>query len=263
MLRVDLRDVVDRDLLGDLSTSYSRQTQFTSSFERGGSRSANTPLPYDDRAGRRAHSLTQLLERWAWTIADAAGITGVYGIDWPRAGAVGAATFLLEHHNWIRTDMRGVVAWRALHAAIDNARRIIDRPVASWFVGPCTARLPDDPDGYCAEDLYATPGATQMTCRRCSQLYDVDDRRTWLLKASEDYLADATFIAQALAGRLDVPVTSQRISQWHSRGRIVPHGWAGRRPLFRIGDILDRLGEDINAQARRTAKRDDAKARSA
>jgi hypothetical protein len=254
-LRRALRDITERDLMGALVEGSSRQTQFSSSLEGAGSRSANTPLPWDDRASRRVRALERLLDRWAWTVADARGITGIYGLDWPRTGAAGAATFLLDHIDWLCHHQQGVTAWRVLTAAIDSAWSIIDRPETVWYAGPCTAPVPDDLDGYCATDLYAKPDGPIVTCRTCGTHYDVKERRGWLLTASENYLADGAFIARALSSQLvDVPVTPERIRKWHSRGRIVAHGYDNHRPprpLFRIGDILDRLGEDVAARDRR------------
>ena len=38
-------------------------------------------------------------------------------------------------------------------------------------------------------------------------------------------------------------------AQWSSRGRIVAHGHIGARPLYRVGDVLDLIGEDARRRA--------------
>jgi hypothetical protein len=118
-------------------------------------------------------------------------------------------------------------------------RRLVDRPADRWFAGPCD---------QCARDLYAKTGAAEVACRECDLIYDVNDRRTWLLGQAEDRLVNATMLARAVSWLGAVPLTAARVWKWAERDRILVKGHetrGGRElPLYRIGDALDLLATD-------------------
>lgn len=107
--------------------------------------------------------------------------------------------------------------------------RTIDRPPSLQFVGPCDV---------CSEDLYVKHDSAQVKCRKCELTYDVVARREWLLGKAEDHLGTATEVARAVTN-LGTPVTPERVWKWASRGRLVARGRHGRRPLYRVGDVLN------------------------
>lgn len=138
-----------------------------------------------------------------------------------------------------------------------SLRRFVDRPPDRWYAGPCTAGL-DSLEGawFCGADLYVQVGKAEVTCRDCDATYDVADRRDWLMSAAEDRIETATTIARAVIvlGEVDAGETRlvKRISRWVEQGRLVVRGHADkqgrRRPMYRVGDVLDLATEDATRQ---------------
>lgn len=109
---------------------------------------------------------------------------------------------------------------------------MIDRPPEEVFAGPC---------GECGQDLYAAVGAPLVRCPQCGQVYDTEQRRSWLLELVHDQLATGPEISQALTS-LALPVTPERIRQWKARNRLLPRGKNQTgRPLYRVGDVAELL----------------------
>lgn len=123
--------------------------------------------------------------------------------------------------------------------AVTKCHRIIDRPADRWFAGPCNAELEDGAE--CGRDLYAVAEKGNVKCTGCGAVYDIAERRTWLLAAAEDRLHDATTIARSVSWLGASPLNAARVRQWASRGRIVAKGHDGNQPLYRIGDAIDLL----------------------
>ena len=150
-----------------------------------------------------------------------------------------------------------------------SVERVVDNREADLFAGPC-----DAPDvklhgevitpGICGVDLYARLGDRWVVCSACGARYSYAARREWLLDAVREVWARPALIARALAA-WDLDLTQARLDQWISRdrrrhracwpgaecGHIVQVGLdsdevdeEGRplgRPLYRVGDVLDRV----------------------
>lgn len=211
-------------LTRELDTTLSRQASST-----GGSRSAETPLPYDPRASEVGYVLRNTLVEWVRAVSAQTHSNYI----WPRETTTSLARWLLARHKDLCAHPSAAEAVDEIGAAVRAAERIIDRPAERWFAGPCD----------CDARLYAAPGAPTVTCRDCGSRYDVAERRAWLMDACEDQLAYGALIAQALTS-LGQPVTPERIRKWAERGRIVAHGTDLRgRPQYRVGDIIDLVAE--------------------
>lgn len=230
-LRDDLVHVAD--LAADLVVVLTRRTR---AGARVGARSAETPVPFDQRATPAATVLRDVMRR----VAGAAGM-----VDAARSSSVTCA-------DWLRSNLRRVVqldvAWDIAEAVayqVDQVRRVCDRPADLIYIGRCGGQSGTSSDG-CVEDLYARPGAPYVRCRGCGTNVDVTTRQEWLLRVLEDHLATATEIARAVS-RLGEPVKAERIRKWAERGRVEkrgerPRGQNGKPdPLYRVGDVLDLL----------------------
>ncbi|MFC6885310.1 MULTISPECIES: hypothetical protein [Actinomadura] len=259
---------VHHGLAWDLELATTRQARLG---DRGGPRSAQVPLPYDERAGDAATTLHRALARWAAVIARETTGPRRPGLPGPVCGRrarcahpscrmirasrppepppvtlTGLATWLRPRVGWLRHHAAGQQAYDEILAAVAAARRVVDRPAERLYAGPC-----DD----CGEDLYARPGAAAVPCPGCHAVYEVEARRAWLLRAAEDVLASATDISRAIT-RLGQPVTPEAIRGYAHRGLLLPrtHRTTGGRtvPLYRLGDVVDVLTRQAARRNTRT-----------
>jgi hypothetical protein len=223
-----------------------------------------TRLPYQPGAEKRAHAAEGTIVTWARHVAEERGIgTPMPGpVQGPlcRAGwgcnhrtcdlirarsidhpAARAATFLLDHLDWIRHRPEAAEAVDELNAAAATLQRVVDSPPALAYAGPCWNELGDGE--RCEFELYAVEGRNSVTCQGCGEDHDLAARRRWLLGEAQDALATAATLAAALSS-LDTPVTSSMIRNYADRGRIVAHGHDRQgRPLYRVGDVVDVLAD--------------------
>jgi hypothetical protein len=142
--------------------------------------------------------------------------------------------YLADNVGWLAHQTYALAAFEELtHAAaviIESAIR--QPPPALWYAGPCDT---------CRRDLYARYGEPEVTCTGCNLIYDVEDRREWLLTVVEDRLERAVVICRALSA-FGHDVSRHRLGMWQTRGLIAPrsHDEKGY-PLYRVGDVLDIL----------------------
>lgn len=127
-------------------------------------------------------------------------------------------------------------------SAVAHCRRVIDRSPDKWYAGPCNAGEAVE----CGTDLYALASTGGVTCTTCGSVYDVAARRTWLLKAAEDRLADAVTLARSVSWLGAEPLNAARVRKWASRGRIIAKGHDNDKPLYRIGDAIDLLAKEAS-----------------
>jgi hypothetical protein len=145
-----------------------------------------------------------------------------------------------------------------LARAVALATTVIDRPPVLVYLGVCWAwTVVEDSRGgqfpiQCPADLYGDAGAVTATCGECGTEHDAAARRVWLLELAEDRMLYASELARAVSG-LGAQVTSGRIYVWAHRGVIVSRGRDARnRPLYRVGDVLDALRDELT-QKNKTA----------
>jgi hypothetical protein len=223
------------ELVEELEVTVTRQARINA--EKHGGRSAERPLPWNEHAAIVASDLNTTLNAWA--------------LDTSRLGE-DERDLLVDHHY---TDTKAVAGWLArnirtlrqhpeagqahdeLTNAVREARRAVDRPLERVFAGPCGE--PDEDDRECREDLYAASGKATATCKACGARHDMAERREWMLSCIEDQVAYSGLLA-GLVSNLGVQIGSSTIRRYASAGRIkVISVDAKRRPLYRIGDVLD------------------------
>lgn len=205
------------DLMPELITTVARLDR----IGQEGRGSGENPLPVNLEAAEAEAAITNTFTTWA------RHVSGERGKDIDSD----PARWLAGHLGWLRYRQEATEAFDELTYACRLLRRTIDLPVPRWYAGPCA----------CGTDLYAASQATTVRCRDCNTAYDARDRKAWLLEQARDVLAHAGWIASA-ASALGEPVTADMIYGYVRRGRLLRHGQDGlRRPLYRVGDVLDVL----------------------
>jgi hypothetical protein len=208
-----------------------------------------SPLPFDERVAAVFDALRNALSTTVRLIDD--GLTepllgpahfnckhrscGLIMLNYPANTMAAMAAWLLCRMEAIRHHEAAPEIVDDVRQAVRRARQVIDRPADLMFAGPCD---------QCGHDLYARPESAEITCQPCQLVYDVKDRREWLLASAEDHLATASEIAGFLSAFHD-DVSPGRIAKWGERGRITERGVNSHgRKMYRVGDVLDKLVGD-------------------
>ncbi|MEV4320973.1 hypothetical protein AB0J37_01940 [Microbispora rosea] len=238
-------------LADELDTALARQTKLGGGGGGGGGRSDEQPLAFGYAASEAIWVLRSTLVGWVRALeGDAVRPIGpicrtacphgscrlIARRDVPADTLPDMAGWLAYRVETLRHLPEGPGAVDELVAAIVNAEAVVWPSGDHVYVGPCAGQL--DGGAPCGADLYAPPGAAQVTCRACGATYRVHQRRQWLLEEAEDVLGTATEIARAVTN-LGRPVTPERIRQWAHRGCLLARGRTARAPLYRVGDVLD------------------------
>lgn len=192
-----------------------------------------------------------------------------------------AAKWLQGRMSWLARatdDQGGPYAASVLPEIADCASRIrgiVNGPAEQRYLGPCGApvavagcqasggpacqlRPPAQCDtGTCAAvepcdgDVYGRRGAQTGTCRTCGAQVEQADRRAWLDGEVRGWAFRASEIAAAYG------LKANTIRVWAARGHIEPFGHDREgRPLFRVGEVLDRAAADAARRETERAKRE-------
>lgn len=201
----------------------------------GGSRSAETAVPFDARASNAAHHLRTCLTTWVRELD--MGDAPDHGTS-PKLAA-----WLLARSERIRHHAEAAFIVGDIGRRVGDAVWAVDRAKELVFCGQCVVG--------CDEWLYAELKAPQVTCRRCDRRHDVSERREALRAALNDYLVSASEVTGVCAWIGEI-VKFDRVRKWVERGRLLPHGVTlDGRPTYRIGDVRDLLEADFLRQASR------------
>lgn len=230
-----------RGLAYELDVALTRQARIGG---RDGSRPAETPIAYDERIAKVTKHLRDAMTEWASII-----VRGT-GAEPPPPGLAQLAAWLRRHVGWIRYHEDALDAYTDITDGVRDARRAIDRPADKLYAGPCDE---------CGEDLYASLDASYVVCHNTEGhasgdewVWEVTERRRWLLDSARDVLASGTEISRALT-RYAQPVTPSALRGYVHRGALIARGErieGGRMVmLYRLGDVLDILAR----QAERVA----------
>jgi hypothetical protein len=200
--------------------------------------------------------------------------------------------YLMRWSDWLRVSPGGPQALDEVTALERRAKWLVDRPADQWYAGPCNAvtRPPihdgmtcpcvchrsaytlcdvvggcglnfTTGEGHCTEELYAKAGDATVTCRACRTEHKVAALRDSLLTMAENREASTTTISRAVAAWGDYDGTetalNARIRKWAERHQILPirHEVINgqKRPLYRVGEVLDLLADDARRFQERSA----------
>jgi hypothetical protein len=230
----------------------------------GGSKSAETAVPWSDKASKALDRLMNTLTTWVRLIVEERGDRGLIA---PHDDALSVSRWLLWHVGWLRHHKAAAQALTDIERAIDEIDQVMDLHVERWYAGTCRAEYiavdehEAEADACCAVELFVKPNETAKVCWNCGTKHDVEARRKWLLAKAEDQLAHMELIGRALAS-MGEAVTPSQIRGYAFRGRIVAHGVDRKgRELYRVGDVVQVVRDNADEQARRAEKREATKAR--
>lgn len=215
VLRADLEQVDDvtKDLL------ITRTKQDVISREPAVRSTPQAPLGFRPGAMGAADQLVTVLKFWVNVLGGETGDT-LECVGW-----------LLRHPFTIRYHEQAGEIVDQIGYAVGKARAVCDRPAERRYAGACPA---------CGVDLYVREQASHMTCTGCRATYRAEQRYGELLAELRDRLATAAEIAAGIGRLHGSPLSRNTITQWHSRGRLIPRGHtANGHPMYRIGDVLD------------------------
>lgn len=240
------------ELLGDLVSVAWLVDQLAVTLARldrigaaAGGSSTGQPLPLRLPALQAGSTLLYTLRPWSLSVAERVGMVPPVG-DNPWTYARALATSL----DAVRQMPDGGQLVGEIRYAVGVARDVIDRPPSTFYAGPCECGT----DLYCRADDHGRPAVSVIRCRECGAQYDTTQRRGWLLDLVEDRIAPLSEIARALPAVYGRPIRFGTLRVWVSRGRLIPRAWLHNgqvyaqrqddrdRPLCRIGDVLDLVG---------------------
>jgi len=248
----------------DAETVIARQARYGGG-SRGGS---DEPLPVDLTASARLDAVENTIGTWARHVVDARGtelparrprlgptcerIDCGHGsclaiaLRRPPRTLAAAAGWLSTQVEWLRHRPEAGEAFDELHDACTQLARLVDRPPDRDLVGMCD----------CGKVLYAAHGRTLIQCPqpRCKLVWHVERSRDILRRALDDKLFTAAEAARLLVhlddGDRGTEQIRKLINKWAERGRITADGEIGGEPVYRFGD----LGERLAGATRRTAR---------
>lgn len=250
-LERDLGDVTA--ISGELDTTLSRQDRVTRSGGKRGPEegdnlpmtAAETPSPFDLRASDALDLLRTVLSGWVRVLATSFEAEGYDAVrarldeEWPDDNLPSMSAWLLCRMERIRHHEAGQEIASEVKDAMSQARKVIDRDEDRIYAGPCGSN-----DGECTEQLYVRMGAESTVCPRCGAESSTSERRTWLLEAVQDAEVGALDLSRALQF-LGQPLSTRTILRWAEKGRLQRRGTVGRHAVYRVGDAILLLNEDM------------------
>jgi hypothetical protein len=210
-------------IVRDLDVTISKQAKIGNASGPGGLARERSPLNWG--AVSVADDLQNTLTSWARDVAPQ------WRANYPAAPSITASRILLFHIDAIRRHAAVNELVDEITDAVEQARRVVDRPADRVFLGACLAEF----EGVtCTEDIYAKAGAGTATCKVCGVTHDVGERRAWLLEQAADRLFTVREAAQMMGSVGGIKVTEASIRGYVHRGRIAYH----TTKLIRLGDLL-------------------------
>lgn len=224
-LREGVSDVSWLD--AELEVTYLRLDRFTAQTST--SRSAERPLPWNDRASRVRAELRSTLAMWARAMA-----THDQDARDPYQPE-NAGRWLARNLVALRTHPDAGAGYHELTRAVNRAKETVDRPLDLLAYGVCDV---DDCVGF----LYAPPGREVIECPKCGTEHKAAERRAWMMA----YVRGQKGTSAEVAGMLrmaGVRVTSNAVRKMGDNQKVevlhstTSEGRAVR--LYKVSDVLD------------------------
>ncbi|MFI9508406.1 hypothetical protein [Nocardia sp. NPDC052566] len=209
------------DLLAELDITMSRSDVMgTRSGGRAPRGSRASIMPFHQGAADARALLVRVLDRLSTQVAAA--------LDEPKpADSAAQAAFLSTHAPRLDADSRALTGMGDLTRAVRTAHLAIDAPPQQRVIGRCP----------CGTTLYADADTDIVECDRCARVHSVAILRSTSLQRVCEEFATAAQLVQILSRITEIPVTSSRVRQWASRGKIAGHRRNGQT-VYRVGDVL-------------------------
>lgn len=230
----------------EIDTTITRQRAIPPSG--GGPASAETGLPWHERAARAKRTLHSLLVLWVRFCGEEE-VRGVPGWQ-PTDRLPSLARWLLHCTDGLTLHDIAPDAHEEITDAVAECQRIVFyKRRGRTYLGPCGQTVTDD-DGEvlalsCPGEVYAEEGHQVGHCDECGQGVTVVIRRGELERRLDDQLCTAAEIAR-LSTYLGLDVKRERVRQrvhyWARHGRILSHGRDDRGdPTYRYGEVRTML----------------------
>lgn len=116
--------------------------------------------------------------------------------------------------------------------AIKQAYRAIDRMQERQYLGTCYY---EEDGATCHAEVWAKPGAHQVTCTQCGITHEVGERRAWLLEQARDMICTVREASRYVGEIGHIKVTEASIRGYLHRGRLAYRPGGTR---IRLGDLL-------------------------
>ena len=196
--------------------------------DRAPSRSGDRPLELNAAASDIAGESLGTLRAWAEHICAHSTVA------WPGEQRIAGWARFLDRHlvDLAKTEQAGQ-AVDEISDVHKRIMRIIDRPEAPEFVGPCQA----DGQPQCG-GIYCPRGAVEHYCRTCDKDIDIPTVRAATEYAMGAKLFTKADLRVAILRFTDRPPSRHVIDGWIRRGRLADHG--GR---YRLADALALIAE--------------------
>jgi hypothetical protein len=254
------RDKLDR-ALGDI-TWVSEEIDISITRQKGsningGSRSAETPLPWHDKASEAGRHLHDILVSWVKFCTDET-VRGAP--NWiPRDNLPSLSRWLLHCTHGLSLHEIGPDAYEEITKAVSDCERII-----FWkrrnriYLGPCRRPVVDEEGGTvveaCPGEVYAEEGQPVGNCDSCGQGVTVVVRQAELNDELDRRLCTAAELARICVFLgLDVPrnAVRKKVHYWHRHKLIdspatAPNG----DPMFRYGEVRMRLYTEFSEKVK-------------
>lgn len=168
----------------------------------------------------------------------------------PGKDTLELARWLERHPDTIRRMPCAGALCDEIADAVARCLRACDRPGSRLYLGPCTCSTPE-----LRQDLYARQESATVTCRACETVWNVEERRLFLLERSGRYLVTAETATRALPQLLGYELTFDMLRNLRRRWGLVAQPPAKhdplQRPLYRIAEIAAAVASRAAAAQRR------------
>jgi len=237
-------------LVEDLLTTITRQDVLGAS---GGSRAAETAVPWKDRASEALWNLNNTLTTWARDALELRGLTSaavdrsVDGQPTHHRVTIAAARWLYAHVDALALQPSAGEAIDEIGDAVQRAYGAIDCPPEQLPAGQC---LLNDCPAY----LYADPSAETVDCPKCASVHDMAERHAWMSAQAVEHRLTATEALSWIRLLLGKAMPDGTWRRWLGEGRI-HHDDTDHfgHKLYRWGDVVEVVREWV-ARPRRTEK---------
>lgn len=190
-------------------------------------RTSTHPLPINLTAASNAWAVRQTIITWTDHATRSHG--DPVPQTWTHIG-----TWLQHHTGWIAGQPWGPQAIDELTAALRLAKHTTDRPPDRTYLGTCNTN-------NCTQPLYAPEHTPDFTCPKCGTTHNTHERKQQLLNRIRDHHVTATQAVNILTA-LGLKTSDRTIRWWRKEGHITtPASNPKGQPLYRVGDIIDRL----------------------
>lgn len=223
-LEHDLGDVAA--IVGELDTTISKQSRIGAGGKGG---LARERMPLNVGAMQVADDLQNTLTTWARDVSEGNGWVWVASERPPSVQSAGALLVLIDA---IRKHPAVEELVDEITEAIRRARQIVDRPADRQYLGVCLAEFESV---TCTEEIWARPGAAEVTCKVCGITHEVGERRAWLLRQAKDLLCSVKEASQYIGEVGHIRVTEASIRGYVHRGRLA---YRTGGTMIRLGDLL-------------------------